>query len=92
MRMDRPEGITWPRRAAPGPDPSGGACLWAVPPFVRDPESPGERIARKLGLQTMAEGVETQAQFEALRELGCDSFQGYLFGQPMPAGALAGLL
>ena len=49
-------------------------------------------IARKLGLQTMAEGVETQAQFEALKELGCDSFQGYLFGQPMPADALACLL
>jgi EAL domain-containing protein (putative c-di-GMP-specific phosphodiesterase class I) len=49
-------------------------------------------IARKLGLQTMAEGVETQAQYQALKELGCDSFQGYLFGQPMPADALAALL
>jgi EAL domain-containing protein (putative c-di-GMP-specific phosphodiesterase class I) len=49
-------------------------------------------IARKLGLQTMAEGVETQAQHRALMELGCDSFQGYLLGQPMPADALACLL
>jgi diguanylate cyclase (GGDEF)-like protein/PAS domain S-box-containing protein len=49
-------------------------------------------IARKLGLLTMAEGVENDAQLEALMELGCDSFQGYLLGQPMSADALAGLL
>lgn len=49
-------------------------------------------IARKLGLETMAEGVETEAQWQALKDLGCDSFQGYLFGKPMPAGDLAELL
>jgi len=49
-------------------------------------------IARKLGLETMAEGVETDAQWQALKELGCDSFQGYLFGRPMPPDALAELL
>ncbi len=41
-------------------------------------------IARKLGLETIAEGVETDAQWQALRALGCDSYQGYLFGRPMP--------
>jgi len=49
-------------------------------------------IARKLGLQSMAEGVETQAQYQALLELGCDSFQGHLFGKAMPADELACLL
>ena len=49
-------------------------------------------IARKLGLETMAEGVETDAQWQALKALGCDSFQGYLFGRPMAAEHLAQLL
>jgi diguanylate cyclase (GGDEF)-like protein/PAS domain S-box-containing protein len=41
-------------------------------------------MARALGLLTLAEGVETQSQFENLMELGCDQFQGYLFGRPQP--------
>lgn len=49
-------------------------------------------IAKKLGLRTVAEGVETQAQWQILRDLGCDCFQGYWFGRPMPAEELAGLL
>ena len=39
-------------------------------------------MARALGLLTLAEGVETSAQFQNLLELGCDQFQGYLFGRP----------
>lgn len=49
-------------------------------------------IARKLGLETMAEVVQTDAQWQALKALGCDSFQGYLFGEPMPPDDLAALL
>jgi EAL domain-containing protein (putative c-di-GMP-specific phosphodiesterase class I) len=41
-------------------------------------------IARSLGRTTVAEGVETEEQFELLRELGCDIAQGYLIGRPMP--------
>lgn len=41
-------------------------------------------MAKALGLLTLAEGVETQSQFESLLELGCDQFQGYLFGRPVP--------
>jgi EAL domain-containing protein (putative c-di-GMP-specific phosphodiesterase class I) len=37
-----------------------------------------------LRIQTIAEGVETIEQFEILKELGCDYFQGYLFFKPMP--------
>jgi EAL domain-containing protein (putative c-di-GMP-specific phosphodiesterase class I) len=41
-------------------------------------------IAAELGLTTLAAGVETVAQRDALLGLGCTSWQGFLFGQPMP--------
>jgi EAL domain-containing protein (putative c-di-GMP-specific phosphodiesterase class I) len=43
------------------------------------------QLARALGLQTVAEGIETAAQRDALLALGCDLGQGYLFGRPQPA-------
>jgi Amt family ammonium transporter len=49
-------------------------------------------LARSLGLQTTAEGVETQHQFDRLRSLGCDHAQGYLFGRAVPADQLEPLL
>jgi EAL domain-containing protein (putative c-di-GMP-specific phosphodiesterase class I) len=39
-------------------------------------------FARDHGLQSVAEGVETKGQWEAVRELGFDRAQGYLFGPP----------
>ncbi len=45
-------------------------------------------LGRGLDMQVIAEGVETQAQRDALREMGCHEAQGYLFARPMPAGAL----
>ena len=41
-------------------------------------------ITRSLGLQVIAEGVETEAQRAFLEENGCHAFQGYLFGRPVP--------
>jgi len=41
-------------------------------------------LAHALRIQTIAEGVETIEQFEILKELDCDYFQGYLFFKPMP--------
>lgn len=41
-------------------------------------------MGRNLKLQTIAEGVETEAQLEFLRGQGCDGFQGYLFSEPLP--------
>ncbi|RZS57829.1 putative bifunctional diguanylate cyclase/phosphodiesterase [Sphaerotilus mobilis] len=42
------------------------------------------QLCAALGMSTVAEGVETQAQFEALRDLGVQEFQGYHFARPMP--------
>lgn len=41
-------------------------------------------MSRSLQLRVLAEGVETENQFALLRELGCDAYQGFLFGRPQP--------
>lgn len=40
-------------------------------------------LARNLGLKTIAEGIETEHQLRALKQLGCDGGQGFLFAQPL---------
>jgi diguanylate cyclase (GGDEF)-like protein/PAS domain S-box-containing protein len=42
-------------------------------------------MAHKLGLQVVAEGVETEVQRRRLTDIGCDYGQGYLFSKPLPA-------
>ncbi|GGQ74932.1 putative bifunctional diguanylate cyclase/phosphodiesterase [Couchioplanes azureus] len=49
-------------------------------------------LSRNLGLQTIAEAVETAAQADRLRELGCDLAQGYHFARPAPVAALHELM
>jgi len=44
------------------------------------------------GLEVVAEGVETQEAWDALRAQGCTLAQGYLISRPVPAGELAQLL
>ncbi len=44
-------------------------------------------LGASLDLQVIAEGVETGAQRDALLALGCQNFQGYLFGRPAPVAA-----
>jgi len=41
-------------------------------------------LAESLGLQAIAEGVETQAQRDLLASQGCHAYQGYLFSRPLP--------
>jgi EAL domain-containing protein (putative c-di-GMP-specific phosphodiesterase class I) len=65
--------------------------------FVRDLENdPNDRaiaeaivvMAHKLGLKTIAEGVETTGQRDLLAAVGCEFVQGYLYAKPMPASEL----
>jgi EAL domain-containing protein (putative c-di-GMP-specific phosphodiesterase class I) len=41
-------------------------------------------LGHSLSLKVIAEGVESEAQRDFLVEMGCDAFQGYLFGRPVP--------
>lgn len=47
-------------------------------------------LAEGLGIVTLAEGVETESQQQALRLLGCHELQGFLFGRPQPIELLSG--
>jgi diguanylate cyclase (GGDEF)-like protein/PAS domain S-box-containing protein len=49
-------------------------------------------LGHSLGLEVIAEGVETEDQYDYLRAEGCDVVQGFLFGRPMPPADLAALL
>ena len=69
--------------------------------FVRDIPSDRNDMAiaatviamgRNLGLEVLAEGVETPAQLDFLREQGCALFQGYLFNRPAAGEAIPALI
>lgn len=45
-------------------------------------------LGAKLGLKTIAEGVETQEQAKFLKDLGCDEVQGFMYARPMPESEL----
>ena len=49
-------------------------------------------MARSLGMTCIAEGIETEAQHDFLRQHGCLGGQGYLFAPPLPAAAMAARL
>jgi EAL domain-containing protein (putative c-di-GMP-specific phosphodiesterase class I) len=46
-------------------------------------------LARGLGVETTAEGVECEGEAEVMRNFGCDQLQGFLFGRPVPAATFA---
>jgi diguanylate cyclase (GGDEF)-like protein len=69
--------------------------------FVRDaPERPDLRaiirgvaaLAEGMNMQTTVEGVETEAQMQAVRPLGCGAVQGFLFSRPVPADQILPLI
>ena len=45
-------------------------------------------MAKQLGFETLAEGIENDAELDVLKNLGCDAVQGYGLGKPMPFGEL----
>jgi EAL domain-containing protein (putative c-di-GMP-specific phosphodiesterase class I) len=49
-------------------------------------------MAHSLNLKVVAEGVETQAQFDFLRQQNCDQVQGYIYCEPVPNDAFIELL
>ena len=62
-------------------------------PFVEDDDglafqSTILQLARALGVQVVAEGIESEAQLERLRELGCDMGQGFHLSPPVSGVAL----
>jgi signal transduction histidine kinase len=67
----------WKAAGAP-PDPEDLALASAI-----------IAMAHSLGMQVIAEGVETEAQRQALVRHGCDELQGFLLGRPQPLGKLA---
>jgi EAL domain-containing protein (putative c-di-GMP-specific phosphodiesterase class I) len=68
--------------------------------FIRDVTTNGDdaaitiaiiNMAHSLRLKVVAEGVETEGQFEFLRTHGCDEVQGYLLSRPLPADELSAI-
>jgi EAL domain-containing protein (putative c-di-GMP-specific phosphodiesterase class I) len=49
-------------------------------------------MAKGLGLNVVAEGVETWAELEYLRQIGCQQVQGYLIARPLPPREVRALL
>jgi EAL domain-containing protein (putative c-di-GMP-specific phosphodiesterase class I) len=49
-------------------------------------------LCRKLGLATIAEGVETREQAEFLRDIGVTGLQGFYLSKPVPAAELTAML
>ena len=47
------------------------------------------QLAQAFDIETVAEGVETEAQLERVRRLGCDYVQGYLTGKPVSVDEFA---
>lgn len=63
--------------------------------FIRDRHIGGDRVCRaiiglaqQLGVEMIAEGIETEDDARFVRDAGCDAMQGYLFSRPLPLPAM----
>ncbi|MBE0546996.1 MAG: EAL domain-containing response regulator [Rubrivivax sp.] len=61
-------------------------------PIIRPMLEASIGIAKRLGMQSVAEGVETAEDWQLLREIGCDLAQGYFIARPMASDRLAAWL
>ena len=61
-------------------------------PIIRPILEGSVGFAKRLGMQSVAEGVETSDDWFLLRDIECDLAQGYFIGRPMPAESLRGWL
>ncbi len=63
----------------------------AIPDGPRQTEiaSAAIKLAREMGVRVIANGIESPGQLAALRDMGCQYGQGFLFSIPMPAEVLA---
>lgn len=50
------------------------------------------KMVKQLGLETIAEGVETEEQYEYLKKVNCDNIQGFLLGKPMDSASIIELI
>lgn len=50
------------------------------------------QIAKNLGIKVLAEGVETEEQFNYLRKRQCDEIQGFYFYKPMPVDEIKAII
>ena len=50
------------------------------------------KMVKQLGLETIAEGVETTEQYEYLKKINCDNIQGFLLGKPMDSDSIKKLI
>ena len=46
-------------------------------------------LGRSLGVDTVAEGVETEEQLQQVRKIGCEFAQGFLFSRPLPGNVVS---
>jgi EAL domain-containing protein (putative c-di-GMP-specific phosphodiesterase class I) len=63
-------------------------CQWKDVAIVRSIIA----LGKELGIAVIAEGVETEQQFQMLKQLGCQQVQGYLFARPAPESVANGIL
>ncbi|MGZ1176893.1 EAL domain-containing protein [Lactobacillus delbrueckii subsp. bulgaricus] len=50
------------------------------------------KMAKDLGIHTLAEGVETKQQLDFLQSIGCEWIQGFYYSKPLPTGEFAKLV
>ena len=65
-----------------------GVQTCALPIFIKSLTG----LCDDMEIACVVEGVETRAQLDSLRRLGCDFIQGYYFAKPMPGDTIDGYL